>query len=112
MTSQSPAVADRPELNRYELALDGEVAVLNYRRKDDRIILLHTEVPEAFRGRGVGGVLARYAFEEARKAGHQVIVKCPFVTAWLRRHHEYDDIIIARVAEGGDADGQPPAEPR
>ena len=112
MDNQSPTVVDRPELERYELAVDGEVAILAYRRRDDRITLSHTEVPEAFRGRGVGGVLARHAFEEARRTGQQVIVKCPFVTAWLKRHHEYDNLIIARVAGDGDANRQPPAAPK
>ena len=96
MTEQSPTVTDRPDLNRYELAVDGEVAFLSYRRREDHILLVHTEVPDVFRGRGYGGVLARHALDEARQANLQVIVKCPFVTAWLKRHHEYDDIIVAR----------------
>jgi uncharacterized protein len=112
MTAPSPTVADRPDLNRYELDVDGEVAFLTYRRKPDHILLAHTEVPESFRGRGYGGVLARHALDEARTTGTHVIVKCPFVTAWLRRHHEYDDLIIARVAEDGAVDRQPPREPR
>jgi predicted GNAT family acetyltransferase len=112
MTEPSPVVTDRPELNRYELAVDGEVAFLSYRRRDEHILLAHTEVPDAFRGRGYGGVLARHALDAARTARLQVIVKCPFVTAWLRRHHEYDDIIVARIAENGDVTRQPPAEPR
>jgi predicted GNAT family acetyltransferase len=112
MTEQSLTVADRPDLNRYELAVDGEVAFLTYRRREDHILLAHTEVPDAFRGRGYGGVLARHALEEARQARLQVIVKCPFVTAWLKRHHEYDDIIVARVAENGDVTRQPPDGPR
>lgn len=107
-----PTVADRPDLSRYELAVDGEVAFLSYRRKEDRVLLSHTEVPEAFRGRGYGTLLARHALEEARRDGKQVIVRCPFVTAWLRRHHEYDDIIIARVADDGAVDRQPPEGPR
>ena len=112
MTDQSPVVADHPERNRYELAVDGEVAFLSYRRRDDHVLLSHTEVPDAFRGRGYGSVLARHALDAARKANLQVIVKCPFVTAWLRRHHEYDDIIVARVAENGDVTRQPPDKPR
>ena len=112
MDNQSPTVVDRPDLERYELAVDGEVAILAYRRRDDRITLSHTEVPEAFRGRGVGGVLARHAFEEARRDGVGVIVKCPFVTAWLRRHREYDDIVVARITDDGAVDRQPPREPR
>jgi predicted GNAT family acetyltransferase len=112
MADPSPPVADRPELNRYELAVDGKVAFLSYRRKPDHLFLSHTEVPEVFRGRGYGGVLAKHALDQARAAGLNVIVKCPFVTAWLRRHHEYDDIIVARVAENGDVTRQPPDEPK
>jgi len=112
MTDQSLTVTDRPELNRYELAVDGEVAFLGYRRRDDHILLAHTEVPDAFRGRGYGGVLARHALDEARNASLQVIVKCPFVTAWLKRHHEYDDIVVARVSDNSDVAPQPPDGPR
>jgi len=110
--SATPTVADRPELNRYEIAVDGEVAFLSYRRRDDHVFLSHTEVPESFRGRGFGTVLAKHALDEARRQGKQVIVKCPFVTAWLNSHHEYDDIVVARVAESGEVDRQPPREPR
>ena len=112
MTASAPAVVDRTDLNRYELAVDNDVAFLTYRRKPDHILLAHTEVPEVFRGRGYGSVLAKHALDEARRAGLNVIVKCPFVTAWLRRHHEYDDIIIARVAEDGAVNRQPPDGPR
>ena len=112
MGTSSPTIVDRTDLDRYEVAVDGEVAFLTYRRKPDHILLAHTEVPEVFRGRGYGSLLAKHALEEAQKAGLNVIVKCPFVTVWLRRHHEYDDIIIARVAEDGAVDRQPPREPR
>jgi predicted GNAT family acetyltransferase len=57
-------------------------------------------------------VLAKHALDDARNTGTHVVVKCPFVTAWLRRHHEYDDLIVARVAEDGAVDRQPPREPR
>ena len=112
MSEPTPPIADRTDINRYEMAVDGDVAYLTYRRKPDHILLAHTEVPEVFRGRGFGSVLAKHALDEARRAGLGVIVKCPFVTAWLRRHHEYDDIIVARVAEDGGVDRQPPREPR
>lgn len=112
MSVSPPPVADRTDINRYEMEVDGDVAFLAYRRKPDHILLAHTEVPEVFRGRGFGGILAKHALDEARKASLSVIVKCPFVTAWLRRHHEYDDIVVARVAEDGGVDPQPPREPR
>jgi predicted GNAT family acetyltransferase len=105
-------VEDRPENNRYEIVLGNEVAYLTYRRKPDHMLLAHTEVPESLRGQGLGQALARHALEEARNTGSFVVVKCPFVTAWLRRHKEYDDLVIARVAENGDVTRQPPTEPR
>lgn len=112
MTGPAPTIIDNTALDRYELAVDGEVAFLAYRRRNEHVVLSHTEVPEVFRGRGYGGLLARHALEDARKSGTQVIVKCPFVTAWLKRHSEYNDIVVARVADDGAADGQPPSGPR
>lgn len=112
MSEPAPTVVDNTSLDRYELAVDGEVAFLTYRRRNDHVLLVHTEVPEVFRGRGYGSDLAKHALDEARKAGKQVIVKCPFVTAWLKRHSEYNDIVVARVADDGAVDRQPPREPR
>lgn len=112
MSEPAPTVVDNTSLDRYEIAVDGEVAFLTYRRRNDHVLLVHTEVPEVFRGRGYGSDLAKHALDEARKAGKQVIVKCPFVTAWLKRHSEYNDIVVARVADDGAVDRQAPREPR
>lgn len=105
-------VFDNPDANRYEIIVGDQYAFLIYRRGTDNWLLAHTEVPEGLRGQGLGQILAKHALDEARKAGVKVTVKCPFLTSWLRRHHEYDDIVIARVAEGGKVDRQPPGEPK
>jgi predicted GNAT family acetyltransferase len=112
MADETVKVDDRPENNRYEIVVDDQVAYLTYRRKPDHVLLAHTEVPVSLRGQGLGQVLARHAMDEARRTGTHVVVKCPFVTAWLRGHREYDDLVIARVSEDGDVNRQPPTEPR
>ena len=112
MTDEKPVVTDRPERNRYEIEVDDDVAFLTYRRNEGKLLLSHTEVPVSLRGRGLGQVLARHAMDEARRTGEHVIVKCPFVTAWLQRHPEYDDLVIARVKGNGDVERQPPRGPR
>ena len=112
MPDVHPQVTDNVAQNRYEVAIGDEVGVLDYRRKEGTIILVHTEVPEALRGRGIGTHLARHALDEARKAGLDVVVRCPFVTSWLKRHREYDDIVVARVVEDGTGTDQPPRGPR
>jgi hypothetical protein len=112
MSDAIATVVDRPESNRYEIVIGDQIAFLTYRRGSDNWLLAHTEVPEGLRGKGLGDILAKRALDDARRAGIKVIVKCPFITAWLRRHHEYDDIIVARVADSGQVDRQSPREPK
>jgi predicted GNAT family acetyltransferase len=74
---------------RYEARVDGHVAVLEYDEDGDRITLIHTEVPEALGGRGLGGRLARAALEDARARHLRVIPQCEFVAGYILRHQEY-----------------------
>lgn len=43
----------------FVVEFDAQKAFLTYRRKGDLIELEHTEVPEVFRGKGVGKLLAQ-----------------------------------------------------
>lgn len=58
-----------------------------------RIILEHTEVAPALRGRGVAGALAKAALEYARANALTVIPVCPFVISYLARHPEYQTLL-------------------
>jgi uncharacterized protein len=86
-------VRDAPDRNRYEVELDGGVAVLDYLRADGVIALLHTEVPDAHEGEGVGSALARFALEDARSRGERVDNRCAFVAGWMERHPGYEDLL-------------------
>ena len=51
-------VIDNAEQNRFEAVVDGHVAHLLYRKHGDRLVLVHTEVPDALtrrRDRGAAG---------------------------------------------------------
>jgi uncharacterized protein len=68
---------------------DGEEASLYYNLlSDDLIDLRHTEVPRSARGQGLADALARAALAYAREHHLNVIVTCPFVQRWLRKHPE------------------------
>ncbi|BBH63968.1 hypothetical protein ACTI_06530 [Actinoplanes sp. OR16] len=85
-------VVDSFEQQRYEVVLGGEVAgMLHYRRHGDRIELLHTEVDQAFSGRGLAGRLAAAALADARSRSTPVTATCPFVAGYLERHPELRD---------------------
>jgi NAD+ kinase len=87
-------VVDAFERSRYEVLLGGELAgVLHYRRVDGRIELMHTEVDQAFQGRGLGGRLAAGALADARSRSGLVNVTCPYVAGYLERHPEHRDVV-------------------
>lgn len=78
---------------RFELAVDGHIAFIDYRDAGDRLILLHTEVPEALGGRGIGTRLARGALDIVREQGLRVELRCDFLTAFVARNPDYRDLL-------------------
>ena len=88
-------VADNPAEHRYEARIDGELAgFAAYRFKGDHIVFTHTEVDDAFAGQGVGGALARGALDDVRaRAEKDVVALCPFISAWIARHPDYQDLV-------------------
>lgn len=88
-------VEDVPEARRYEarVAGTGQLAgFAEYRRSQDRIAFVHTEVFPAYEGHGVGSALAGTSLEEARTERLRVLPACPFYRGYLERHPEYADL--------------------
>jgi len=94
----SVEVVDDRDRRRYIARIDGvEAGFLAYQLAGDvTLSLIHTEVDPAYEGRGVGGALARFALEDARHRSWAVRVLCPFITSWMQRHPDYDDLLIGR----------------
>ena len=80
------AVTDNQDDSRLEIMADGQLAELMYRTRAGRLILVHTEVPEALGGRGLGGELVRAGIRKAAAEGMTVVPLCPFARSWLERH--------------------------
>jgi predicted GNAT family acetyltransferase len=78
---------------RFELERDGHVAYLEYNLAGKVLQLIHTEVPEALRGKGVASTLAKSAFHWAREHAVKVDVICPSVAAYLKKHPEYSGLV-------------------
>jgi predicted GNAT family acetyltransferase len=89
----SEPVRDNAERHRFELDADGHVAFSTYRREDGVLTVLHTEVPKALEGRGIGSRLARGMLDIARAQGLKVRPLCSFVKAYIDRHPEYADLL-------------------
>jgi predicted GNAT family acetyltransferase len=89
----SSEVRNNPALSRFELSTDGTLAFMDYRRFGDRIALIHTEVPEALSGRGVGSRLVRGVLDRIRADGVEIIPRCEFVASFIKRHSEYRNLV-------------------
>jgi hypothetical protein len=85
----NPEVVDNPSEHRFELPAGDALAVAYYAAEDGRILLLHTEVPQALSGQGIGSRLAKGVFETLRQRRARVVAKCPFMASYAARHPEY-----------------------
>lgn len=92
-------LTDNTAQHRYELEVDGHVAFVSYARSGERLKLIHTEVPRALAGRGVGSRLARLVLEEARHRGVRVVPECPFMASFIERHQEFADLLATPAVE-------------
>jgi predicted GNAT family acetyltransferase len=86
-------VRNNTDENRYELDVDGHLAATYYRIADGVITFIHTEVPDALAGRGVGSKLIKGALDQVRAAGLKVVPQCPFVRAYIEKHPDYADLL-------------------
>lgn len=86
-------VQNNPAEKRYELKVEGHIAAAYYDISGDVITFVHTEVPDALGGRGIGSKLIRGAFDQVRAAGLKIVAQCPFVKAYIGKHPEYADLL-------------------
>lgn len=104
--SEAARVTDNQAESRFEVRADGRFARLVYWRNGNQLVLLHTEVPAALEGRGIGGRLVMAAIEHGAREGLTVVPLCPFARGWLKRH---PDVATQAVIDWGKA---PAAYPR
>jgi uncharacterized protein len=75
--------------HRFEVSLGKEKAELIYMIKSGLFIMLHTEVPPQFEGRGIAGQLAKSAMDFARDNDYKLRSYCSYTTRYMERHPEY-----------------------
>lgn len=85
---------DGPSGGRYTVTIDGHTAEMTYSKAGaTRIIIDHTGVPDALRGKGAGQALVKQAVEDARADGIKIIPLCPFAKAQIEKHAEWQDVL-------------------
>ena len=68
---------------------------MEYKLHGGRLHLVHTEVPEAFRGHGVGGRLVEAALAKAREEHLTIVPWCPYAREWPQQHpDQFGDVTV------------------
>lgn len=87
------------DAGRLTAELESGQAELRYRRQDGKLLIDHTQVPQAAEGQGIASELVRTVLDYARKNDLTVVPHCPFTASYIRRHPEYQDLLESK-AEG------------
>ena len=86
-------VQHNKEAMRFEVNLGGEFAFVEYRYYKGDIAFMHTVVPEAFEGKGIGKKLASAALAFAAAEKRKIMLYCPFVSKYVKEHPEYHSLV-------------------
>jgi uncharacterized protein len=92
MDIDSAAVRHNAAKSRFELQVDGHLALADYVLRDGVMTFTHTESPPSLAGKGAASKLIHGALLAAREHGLRVRATCSFVVAYLKRHPEFADI--------------------
>lgn len=84
---------------RYHMRVDGHEAEMTYSRANQALVIIdHTDVPDALRGRRVGEKMVRQAVDDARSEGFAIIPLCPFAKAQIDRNPDLQDVLHGPAA--------------
>lgn len=81
------------KLSRFELDIEGQLAVVDYRFKDGVYSIPRVFVPKQFEGKGIGAKLLASTLDIIEKEGAKIIPICPFVSVYLERHPEKKSLL-------------------
>ena len=82
------------DMGRYEFHIDGMIAEAEYRQIEDVMVITHVSVPHPLEGKGIASQLVRKVLEDIKRQGLKVKPVCPFVVAYIKRHPEWEEIVV------------------
>ncbi len=80
--------------NQYEFDLGNEKAILKYIPDGSVLTLVHTGVPEDRENQGIAHDLVQQSLDDIRQRQEKIIPLCPFVTSFIERNPQYEDLIL------------------
>lgn len=96
MEENTTKVAHRQEAQQFVISLEGEPAFMAYELANDgTLMVMHTEVPEAYSGQGYAGQLAKAVLAYAAQQELKVMPYCTYMAVYLRRHKQQYQTLVS-----------------
>ncbi|MEL6534157.1 MAG: GNAT family N-acetyltransferase [Bacteroidota bacterium] len=70
----------------FEVRQGDHLAYMTYRERDGVLYMMHTEVPQALGGQGIGSALVEHALSYAEARGMAYRPYCVFAKGYLEKH--------------------------
>jgi len=83
--------------SRFEMNVDGNIAIIEYKQLPGKIALLHTEVPAELEGKGAATAIIEKTLAWIEKNNFKLMPFCPLVVAYIKRHPEWKKIVDSAV---------------
>lgn len=93
-------IVDNKDRKRFELKVNGQLAIMEYIDAKDSFYLTHTEVPKELEGKGIASAMVRQVLEIVKEKQKPLAPLCPFVAMYIKRHPEWLDIVSERYNLG------------
>ncbi len=82
------------EEKKFILKVDGEESKVEYEYKEGKMFLIHSEIPEKLRGKGIGKKLVLKTFEKLNEEGYKAVAVCPYI-----KHVKSKDAYWGKIIE-------------
>ncbi|GAB4068717.1 N-acetyltransferase [Ancylobacter sonchi] len=90
-------VRDNRAKDRFEIEIDGHLAIAQYILAPDHIIFTHTEVPPELGGRGIATRLVEAGLASARERHLSVIPRCSVFGRYMIKHPETHGLMAPEI---------------
>jgi predicted GNAT family acetyltransferase len=78
-------ITNNTSKSRYELSVDGHLAIADYRLEGDKLKIMHVETPPELRGQGIAAKVMEGVVEDAKARGLTIVPVCSYAVSYLKK---------------------------